>query len=115
MFKYRRPETVHAKVDVSLPSGEAGSSMDGSFIAEYRYVSRAQLDELQRQYHRDAQLLDQVLVGISGIGDGSAEYPAEHQRELVLADVAMTAAALIRFNDVLLGGASKNWRPSLSP
>lgn len=103
-LKLKKITTFNRTVEVKLADGS-----EGSFKAEFKYLSRAQLDELLGEGMPDAEFVDRVLVGVVGILD-SDNQPAslETAKEAIKADIALTTATVRTFLDALGGAPAKN-------
>lgn len=113
MLKFVKTETFRATVAVCLPSDDPQKPTEGSFTATYRHYDRTAFEKLVDEQLGDAEFLGRVLVSVSGIGDAAGqEMPAEQQRELVIGDLALSAAAVRAFVESLSGAAAKNSKTS---
>ncbi|MDP1696501.1 MAG: hypothetical protein Q8L45_01730 [Xanthomonadaceae bacterium] len=113
MLKFVKTDTFRANVNVCLPGSDPQKPVEGSFVATYRHFDRAGFEALVDEQLGDAAFLGRVLVAVDGIGDDSGNAIApEAQRELVISDIALGAAAVRAFVENLSGAAAKNAKPS---
>lgn len=94
MIRITKTDTFTADVFVRLP----GSDRDDSFRATYRHLDRAQLKQLGADLRdgrlTDDELLDRVLVSVSGIGDESGQ-PVDEGTAMAWARSTPAAASAI--------------------
>ena len=133
MFKFVQTASFQTTVEAALPS-EDGTVVEGSFKARFKHVGRERFLELQQAQGEalgqvsavsrgeDASLaallrarhalLEEVLEGVSGIGDGQGEYPADQQRDIVLGHPALINLTAEAFFGAYNGAARGNSKPS---
>lgn len=113
MLKFVKTDTFRANVHVCLPGDDPAHPTEGSFVATFRHYDRAGFEGLIDEQLGDADFLGRVLTAVDGIGDGDGTaMPAEQQRELVIGDLALSAAAVRAFVESLAGAGAKNSKPS---
>jgi hypothetical protein len=90
--------TVDIKVLVQF-QGEAGTVVQGDFMGKFRRLPQARIDELMDpdENFRNSEVLDEVLVSVSGIGKGGEELPADEQLAWVKATPECVGAAVAAF------------------
>lgn len=108
-LKLKKVDTFKARVHVTLLTGDADRSQEASFIAEFKHLNRTQFDELVARKPSDAEVLDEVLVGVGEVtnGDGSPMAFAE-AREAIKGELAYAGATVRTFFEALGGTAPKN-------
>lgn len=112
-LKFVKIDTFRATVHVCLPSSDPAKPIEGSFTATYKHFSREAFESLLAEQLGDREFLDRTLIAVEGIGDGNGEpLSAEAQRNAVLDDLALGAAAVRGFVESLAGAAGKNSKPS---
>lgn len=112
-LKFVRSDTFRAQVNVCLPGADPHKPIEGSYVATFRYLDRAAFEALVEEQLGDAEFLGRVLVAVEGIGDADgAAIDAGKQRELVIGDIALSAAAVRAFVESLSGAGAKNVKPS---
>lgn len=93
--------------------GEVHPRTCGEHVARYKYFDRAGFERLVHEQLGDAEFLSRVRDGVDGIGDGDGNPPsAQAQREAVIGDLALSAAAVRAFVESLAGAGAKNSKPS---
>lgn len=107
MLNIKKINTFKQLVNVTFPDGNKGA-----FDAEFKHFSRKEFDALKSQELPDDEFLDKVIVGISGIGNGDTELPAQEQKEAVIGDLAMSSAAVKAFVSGLVGAERGNSKRS---
>lgn len=112
MIIIKKTETWKTNVQVALPSDNPDKPTQGTFVAEFRHFSKPALRDLMARAQSgevdDSQLLDEVLVGVSGIGpEVGEEYPAADQLAMVRDHVALSVAAIKAFTNGVSGAVGK--------
>jgi len=108
-LKLKKIDTFKARVYVTLLTSDADRNQDASFVAEYKHLNRTQFDELVARKPSDAEVLDEVLVGVAEVtnGDGSPMAFAE-AREAIKGELAYAGATVRTFFETLGGAGAKN-------
>lgn len=113
MFKFVRTDTFSATVHVSLPTNDPDKRQEGHFTATFKRLSKSDtsllLAQLEGKEITDDDVLDRVLVGIAGIGDGDGNaLSAEEQLKLVRGDFGLCQATATAFFRDMGSAAEKN-------
>lgn len=90
--------TVEIKVLVQF-QGAGGAVTQGDFMGTFKRLPQSRLDELMDpdENFRNSEVLDEVLVGVSGIGREGVELPADEQLAWVKATPECVGAAVAAF------------------
>lgn len=113
MLKFVKSDTFRATVNVSLATDQPGKTNDGSFIATFKHYDRSGFEALVEEQLPDDEFLGRVMPAVSGIADADGnELPPSDQRDLVISDIALSAAAVRGFVEHLSGAAAKNAKTS---
>lgn len=72
--------TIGITVLVQFQMGD-GSVKQGDFLGEFKRLEQKRVDELldPDAAYGNSEVLDEILVGVSGIGENGTELPAEEQ------------------------------------
>lgn len=113
MFKFVRTDTFAATVHVSLPTNDPSKRQEGHFIASFKRLEKEETSKLLAHLGSneitDDDVLDRVLVSISGIGDGDGNaLPADEQMKLVRSDFGLCQAVAMAFFRDMGSAAEKN-------
>lgn len=113
MLKLVKSDTFRTTVNACMPSNDPAKPVEGSFVATYRHFGREAFESLLAEQVDDRELLERVLIAVEGIGDVNGEpLSAEAQRNAVLEEMALGAAAVRGFVESLAGAAGKNSKTS---
>ena len=113
MFKLKKVDTFKTRVNVNRATDNPEKPEAGSFIAEFRSLSRSQLSDLRESVSSDADIVDHVLVDVEGVGDADGEPMAfELVKAAILDDIALSAAVVRAYLTAVAGAPEKNARPS---
>ena len=109
MFKIAKNRTFKRTVTVNLPTSEVDRVVEQKFVAEFRAMTRSDIEALQAQKLTDREFVGKILVGVDGIGDEAGNpYPAEEARQLVIEDIDVCAATIAAFNEQYVKAKSGN-------
>lgn len=113
MFKFVRTDTFASPVYVSLPTNDPEKRQEGKFIASFRLLEKDATSQLLNQLGTneitDNDVLDRVLVGISGIGDADGNaLPADEQLKIVRGNFGMSQAVAMAFFRDMGSSVEKN-------
>ena len=88
------PATVDIKVLVAFMNGT-----EGDFTGTFKRLPQSRLDELldASAIVQNSEIVDEVLVGVSGIADESGELPAAEQLAWVKQQPECVNAAVVAF------------------
>lgn len=108
-LKLKKIDTFKARVHLTMLTNDADRNQDASFVAEFKHLNRTQFDELVARKPSDAEVLDEVLVGVAEVSndDGSA-MAFEAAREAIKGELAYAGATVRTFFEALGGTAAKN-------
>lgn len=109
MIRITKTSTFTADVYVRLP----GAERDDSFKATYKHLNREQIKDLAADLRdgrlTDDDLLDRVLVGVSGIGDETGQpVDADTALAWVRSTPAAANAVNVAFFREMAGASEKN-------
>lgn len=107
MLNIKPTSSFTRDVHVSLPDGSKGK-----FKAKFKYLSRDEFQALNDKGLPDEDYLDEILLEVSGIGDGETEFPSEKQKEMVIGDLALSRATVREFAAGLTGAEMGNSKKS---
>lgn len=98
MFKLIQPSSYTWPVTVELPV-DGGRVEKATFDVEFKRLSQSRLEEIrglvERSEIRDVDLVREVLVGWSGVTDGSDPVPYSEAARDQLLDIPMVAASIV--------------------
>lgn len=113
MFKLIKTDTFAAPVHVSLPTADATKRNEGSFTAHFKQLDKTQVSDLLEGLKRgditDEDVLDRVLVKVSGIGDDEGNsLPEAEQLIAVRNSFGLASATAVAFFREVGSAAEKN-------
>jgi hypothetical protein len=90
--------TVGIKVLVQFQQS-GGTVYQGDFVGEFKRVDQARIDDFldEEQGWRNSDVLDEILVGVSGITRGGVEMPPDEQLKWVRQTPECVNAAVTAF------------------
>lgn len=106
MFEVQEMSTFDRKVLVFLPKGDAGYTQ-GEFVATFKVTPPEKVTEMVDEQATIDEVLEEVLVRVSGIGKNGEEMPADEQLALVRRNPFLSSAAFKKFFEVTQGGGPK--------
>lgn len=112
-LKLKKVDTFKARVHLQLLSGDADRAQEASFVAEFKHLDREQFDALIARSPTDAEVIDEVLVGVAEVTDeNGAALPLETARQAIKGDLSYAGATVRTFFEALAGAAAKNSKGS---
>ncbi len=108
--------TFKYKVKVKQP-GEAGDLVILEFLGEFNRLPQPEIDALMQKQQQDAELVDRVFVGWSGVktmvkqDDKDVEQDlavTDDNRKALLAEPGVRSAIVRAFLDAMVFGPAKN-------
>jgi len=117
-MKLVKKDTFKVTVKVDMPDGDSPDKKShDKFIAEYRYMDRANAqalaDDMADGEMKISDVLDEVLVGVEGVADDQgAPYPRDEALRLVKDNLFTSMAAFNQFFISITGAAAKNSKRS---
>ena len=96
--KQEADATVDIKVLVQFQKS-GGSVYQGDFVGQFKRVTQDRVDDFldDEQGWRNSDVLDEILVGVSGITRGGVEMPADEQLSWVRQTPECVNAAVTSF------------------
>lgn len=94
--------TMSLPVLVQFTNGD-GSVVQGDFLGKFKRVSQDRIDEMldPDAAITNSELVEEVLVGVSGIGENGTELPADEQLAWVKQTPECVSAAAAAFFKVM--------------
>jgi len=108
-LKLKKVDTFKTRVHVVLLGTDADRAQEASFVAEFRHIDRDAFDALLANSPSDAEVIDQVLVGVAEVSDDAGNpLPFAEARDAIKADLSYAGATVRTFFETLAGAPAKN-------
>lgn len=108
-LKLKKIDTFKARVNLVLLTGDADRTQEASFVAEFKHLNRTAFDALIARKPSDAEVIDEVLVGVGEVtNDDGTAMAFEAAREAIKGELAYAGATVRTFFEALGGTAAKN-------
>lgn len=116
MYKVKKVNTIAITVEASQATDQPGKRSEGAFTAVCTKLPDAEarnlMDDVANGEMTVDQARDRFLVGVSGIGDESGEWPPEEQLQFVRGDLALSNLVVLSYMQEIGGAAAKNAKKS---
>lgn len=108
-LKLKKVATFKTRVYLQLLGTDADRAQEASYVAEFKHLDREQFDALVASSPTDAEVIDQVLVGVAEVTDeAGSPLSIEAARDAIKGDLSYAGATVRTFFEVLAGAAAKN-------